>query len=322
MKIEKRSKGYRIQPTINGKRYSITFNRKPTQIEIADEIRKIKDRVNGRVTFCEASEAYINARMNTCSPSTIKEYLGTLERLTEAFKEKSIDEITQNDVQKEINFLAATRSPKTVRNYHGFISAVLAEFRPQFVLKTKLPMNIRKEPYVPSKEDIDAILEVARDTQYEVPILLGLCSLRRGEICALDMSDIDFENHIVHITKDMVLNSSNEWVIKPPKTPTSVRDVPLPDVVIDAIKRNGLYKGHPNSITCWMRKTEEKLKIKHFSLHKTRHYFVSKAHDRNISDEIIMKAGGWSNPNVMIKNYRHAQGETQKAVNAVFEDLK
>ena len=155
---------------------------------------------------------------------------------------------------------------------------------------------------------------------FEVPLLLACASLRRGEICALTMDDID--GNTIHITKDMVLDINKEWVIKPPKTTQSIRDVVVPDRVIEAISRNGLYKGHPNSISDWMDKAERTLGLEHFSLHKCRHYFASAAHEAGVSDADIMKAGGWKTDHVMKTVYRHSLAkDNSEATNAVFKNI-
>ena len=322
MKYEKLPSGnYRIRKMVNGKNMSLTFEKRPTLQEIQDEINRRLGLTNGKLTFQQAAESYINARSNIISPATIREYKGNLKRIDDRFKSKYIDDITANDIQTEINRFAEKLAPKTVRNYHGFISSILAEFRPEFIVRTHLPMNVKKEPYVPSDEDVKAILNEAKGTQYEIPILLGCCSMRRGEICALTEEDIDFENRIIRVNKDMVLDENKQWVIKIPKTTYSIRDIQVPSEVIEAIKVNGLYKGHPNSISDWMGKVEKKLGIPHFSLHKTRHFFVSVAHNKGISDANIMAAGGWSTPNVMIKHYRHADNESGKVTTTVMEDL-
>ena len=50
--------------------------------------------------------------------------------LSKKLMEKNLRDITALDVQSEINHLAKEHSPKTVRNCHGFISAVLEVFYP------------------------------------------------------------------------------------------------------------------------------------------------------------------------------------------------
>lgn len=323
MKIEKLPSGsYRIQKQINKKKHSITFDHRPTQKEIQEEIARRTRSANGKMTFYDAAMSYIDARSNTLSPSTIKEYKGNLKRLSDTFTSLIVDNISQNDVQREINTKAKTLAPKTVRNYHGFIASILAEFRPDMSLHTHLPMKEKKEPYIPTKEEIRTLLQYAKGTNFEVPILLGCASLRRGEICALTMDDIDFDNNIIHVTKDMVLNENKEWIIKPPKTTSSIRDIVVPDQVIDAIKTNGLYKGHPGNITDWMDRTEKTLGLNHFSLHKCRHFFASVAHEAGISDADIMKAGGWKTDYVMKAVYRHSMAQDNSAAtSAVFNNL-
>lgn len=322
MKIEKLPSGsYRVRKTIKGKTITLTFKKKPTQLEVMEELNRKLGLNNGKLTFYQAAQSYIQARTNTLSPGTVREYKGMLKRLSEKFCDKYIDDITSLDVQMLTNELSSRLSPKTVKNYHGFVASVLGEFRPELVLHNNLPMNVRKEPYIPTREEIKMLVDYAHDTQYEVPILLGCCSMRRGEICALTMDDIDFDNNIIHVTKDMVLNENKEWVVKPPKTLKSIRDIGVQPQVIDAIKRNGLYKGHPNSISDWMDKAEKELGLPHFSLHKTRHYFVSVAHEKGVSDADIMATGGWSTENVMIKHYRHARSNSSQVTKSVTEDL-
>jgi len=322
MKIEKLPSGsYRVQKMIKGKSYSLTFNHRPTKADIEEELNKRLGYYNGRMTFEQAAISYINTRSKTCSPSTLKGYYAVMRSISPRFLAYPIDDITGPLVQAEVNRRASEVSPKTVRNFHGFVASVLAEYRPDLQLRTRLPMRIKKEPYVPNNEDVKALLAYAKDTPYEVPILLAMCSMRRGEICALTDDDVDLENGIVHVTKDMVQDADNNWVIKPPKTPTSVRDISINPYIVDAIRRNGLYKGCPDSIYKWMQKTEKKLDIPHFSIHKLRHYFVSKAHENGISDAAIMSAGGWSNPNVMIQHYRHSMGDNKKVIDSVFDDI-
>lgn len=321
MKIEKLPSGsYRIQKQIDGKRHSLTFDHKPTKKEIEAEISKRSIAVNGRMTFRDACVSYIDARTNTLSPKTIKEYRGTARRLSEGFLRLYVDDITQNDVQREVNSMARTRSPKTVRNYHGFIASVLGEFRKDLFLRTTLPPKDNKAVYVPNSADIKALLDAAKGTEYEVPILLGCASLRRGEICALTENDI--KGNLISITKALVENDNKEWVIKKPKTNSSIRTVYVPDQVIDAINRNGLYKGHPNSITDWMTDTEKKLGLKHFSLHKCRHYFASEAHAQGVPDADILKIGGWKTDYVMKSIYRHSlQDDSSVATVSVFNQI-
>jgi len=58
--------------------------------------------------------------------------------------------------------------------------------------------------------------------------------LRQGEVLALNWEDIDFDNRVIHITKSREV-LSNTPSIKKPKTKAGYRDVPIPDILYDAL---------------------------------------------------------------------------------------
>ncbi len=309
MKIEKLPSGsYRIRKMYKGKTYQIVTDYKPTQKEaikmMAEELDKIKAK-RKRMTFQDAAEEYIESKKNVLSPSTVRGYVGIIGILSDVFLGKTIEDIEQIDIQKEVNRIANGRSPKTVRNCHGFISAVLGTFCPNLKINTTLPQKVKNEPYIPSDEDVRKVLECASGTEYEIPLILACYGMRRSEICALVMEDI--EGDIVRINKAMVQNENKEWIIKTTKTTSSTRKVVIPVWLADKIRERGyVYKGHPNCITKFLYDTEKKLGIEKFSMHKLRHYFASRMSAMHIPDEDIMKMGGWQTDSVMKSVYRHA----------------
>ena len=315
MKIEKLPSGsYRIRKTYRGKTYAVVFDHKPTQKEamqaMAAELDKIKEK-HKSMTFQTAAEEYIESKRNVLSPTTIRGYNSTLRTISENFQKNTVHDITAIDIQTEINRLAKEHSPKTVRNYHGFISAVLGTFCPNLKISTTLPQKIKNEPYIPSDEDVRRILEHAKGTEYEIPLVLACYGLRRSEICALKPEDI-MEN-IVYINKAKVLNEKREWVEKSTKTTSSTREVIIPMKIADKIRDNGyVYKGHPNSITRYLEALEDSLGIPRFPMHKLRHYFASKMSAMNIPEANIMKMGGWETDYVMKNVYRHAMEDKNR----------
>lgn len=66
----------------------------------------------------------------------------------------------------------------------------------------------------------------------ELPILLAAFGpMRRGEICALDSTDIS--GNIVHVSKNMVRTEDNAWIIKSPKSYAGDRYIDFPDFVAE-----------------------------------------------------------------------------------------
>ena len=316
MKLEKLPSGsYRVRKTYKGITYTVVFDHKPTQKEVTQALAAEMDKEpvkKTRLNFETAAKQYIQSKSNILSPATEREYLGTLDRISDNFKDMLISDITQNDIQLEINGFAKKLSPKTVRNYHGFISAVMGVYRPNMKLSTTLPQKRKLKPYIPSDNDVKIIMQQSAGTMFEIPIALGCYGLRRSEICALDINT-DLEGNTLHIDKAMVMNKNKEWVIKYTKTTESTRDVVISSDLAEKIRKQGfVYRGHPNSISDYMGRLEARHSIKHFPLHKLRHYFASKMSTLKIPEVDILAMGGWETDYVMKTIYRHAMEENKK----------
>lgn len=333
MKIEKLPSGsYRIRKMYKGQMYTVTFDAKPTQKEamlaMAAELEKVQEK-HQTMSFQTAGAEYIAAKRNVLSPTTIRGYGSAMRTISKEFLQKNIYDITALDIQAEVNRLTESRSPKTVRNHHGFISAVMGTFRPSLKVCTTLPQKIRNDPYIPTDEEVQRILAHAEGSEYEIPLVLACYGLRRSEICALTPEDIDGD--VVRICKAKVLNENEEWVTKTTKTTASTRDIVIPPEIADKIRQRGyIYKGHPNCITNYLKKTEDMLGIPRFPLHKLRHYFASKMSAMNVPEEDIMRFGGWETDHVMKGVYRHAMGDenlkrqreaSERLRNAIFKNL-
>lgn len=314
MKIEKRPSGsYRIRKQVDGKQVSLTFDHKPTQSEVIDALSKHAREIPTVGSFLSCANSYIDSKSNVTSPSTIRGYKAVLKGLPDSFVCLELSKINQIDVQKMINDYSVDHKPKSVRNAHGFVSAVLRQYRPDMVLSTTLPQRIENRGYIPSENDIKQILEISEGSKYHVPIQLGIMSLRRSEICALELSDI--KGNTLSVTKALVQNENDEWVIKQTKTTAGTREIFIPDNLVAEISENGkIFDGYPNSLNRQLHKYQDKLGIPRFRFHDLRHFFATYAHSQGISDADIMATGGWKSDYTMKSVYRHEmkQKEAQK----------
>lgn len=326
MKIEKRgADSYRVRKMYKGKMYTVSFDHKPTQKEaltaMTDELNKVRS-AHTQMTFQRAAENYVDMKRNVLSPRTIKEYSENVNRFPEWFRKLPVSSITQIEVNRLINEISVGRSPKTVRNYHGFLTAVLGTFNPNLRISTTLPQKVKSEPYTPSQEDVRKILEAVKDTPYEVPITLACYGMRRSEICALQPEDVDGD--VVRISKALVLDEKREWVIKTTKTTESTRSIVIPESLAGKIQAQGyVYKGHPGCITKHLERVEDRLGIPRFPLHKLRHYFASEMSALGVPEADILKMGGWETDHVMKSVYRHSMMEKEeKAKREAAEKLR
>lgn len=312
MTIEKHGKSYRIRQMQDGKLYVVKLDHRPTN---AEAVRLMAEMLNTPsnspdMAFYDAGVNYIASRENVLSPATIRAYNGILKALPEPFQKKRIFAISHGDIQGVINMVAKDHTPKTVRNYSGFISAVL-NYHGIRLDSPRLPQNVKSEQYIPSENDLRAIFEHLKGTKYEVPIMLAAMGLRRSEICALELSDI--EGTLCHINKALV-EGPDGFTVKGTKTTDSTRTVVLPEYLVSRITEQGyIFDGFPSTIGQALRRVQKELGIPAFSLHKLRHFFASYLHEKGLSDANIQEMGGWKTDAVMKTVYRHAmEKETAK----------
>ena len=321
MKVEKTASGkYRVRKQINKQAIYILFDHKPTQTEVIRALAERSEEINTRGSFQSRAEEYIKLRSDVISPSTIPGYESMLNNLPTWFTKKDIGHITQEDLQRLVNEHSMDHSPKTVHNVHGFVSSVLRQFRPDMVIRTTLPQNVENEAYTPSYEDVKKILDASKDdVKYHIPFQLALMGLRRSEICALTIDDI--EDNTLTINKAKVKNSSGEYVIKTTKTKESTRKVYIPDFLVDEIRENGsIFEGYPNTILVALNRYQDKLGIPRFRLHDCRHFFASYAHSKGVSDADIMASGGWKTDHTMKRVYRHDM-QAKEAQKKIYDSI-
>ena len=321
MKIEKLPSGsYRVRKQINKKTITLMFDRKPSQSEVIRLLAEKAESVPTKGSFESRAKEYIHLRDDVISPSTVPGYESMLRNLPEWFRMKDISYITQADIQRLISGHSANHAPKTVHNVHGFISAVLRQFRPDMSIHTTLPQTAEYEAYMPTYEDVKAILDASKsDAKYHIPFQLALMGLRRSEICALEPSDI--EDNILTINKAKVKDRNGKWIIKTTKTKESARKIYIPEFLVREIMENGeVFNGYPNTILVALNRYQDKLGIPRFRLHDCRHFFASYAHEQGISDADIIASGGWKTDHTMKRVYRHemkAKEAQQKIYNSI-----
>lgn len=120
--------------------------------------------------------------------------------------------------------------------------------------------------------------------------------VRKGELCGLDWSDIDFENKTVYIRRQYEAVSKKGLILKEPKTPSSIRKFEISDMLIGIlreykewyeIKRNEMgvkWQGqdnvlvarngkrlHPTTVRNWLDEALELAELPHCSVHSLRH---------------------------------------------------
>ena len=315
-KNELPSGNYRVQvydyTDVDGKKHYKSFtapSKRLAQLAAAEWKEKKGDHKTKpeNMTVYEAIKRYMEVKKGVLSPSTMRGYKSLHEQY---FKGNlgltQLPDLNNTAIQIWVSNLSARLTPKTVRNAYGLLSAALEMFAPEFRLKVTLPARQKPELYCPSDEDVKRLLQHIQGKELEIAVLLAAFGpLRRGEICALDSSDI--VGNTITVSKNMVMNSDKEWVIKQPKTYKSYRTIEMPDFVIqkmDGIKGR-IIKANPDAISNRFRRALKFSNLPAFRFHDLRHYSASIMHAIGVPDQYIMQRGGWSSDGIMKSVYRN-----------------
>ena len=277
------------------------------------------------MTLYEAVGRYIDLKRAVLSPSTLTGYTAIQKTYFSGdFGKHMLSSLTNIVVQTWVSDLSVIRSPKTVRNAYGLLSATLDVFMPDLHLKSTLPAKKRPELYCPSDDDVKKLLEHIKGTDLEIAVMLAAFGpLRRGEICALTSDDI--HGNTITVSESMVQEPDNQWYIKQPKTYGSYREIDFPDFVIDRIKDiNGkIVNATPSRISGLFIKAITETDVPRFRFHDLRHYAASIMHAIGVPDQYILKRGGWISDNVMKSVYRNAiDSETVKQNKKINDHFK
>lgn len=299
----------------SGKRIWKSFtgpNKKRVEAEAA--AFAVGNRTDAGSTVSKAVTRYINGRRATLSPSTIAGYVSINRRLEDQFPwlmAMPVHAVDTDDLQRMVDELSGRCSPKTVNNVWLLLSAALDKAG-AVVKPPNMPRKRRADLHIPDEATVKRVIDAAAGTDLEIPILLAAFGpLRRGEICALTLDDID--GNVIHVSKDMVMDADGRWIVKPPKTYTSDRRIVMPSEVIELIRARGeIYPGTPNLLTRQFERLLKANDIDPFRFHDLRHFCCSYLHAMNVPDVYIMQRSGHATSDILRQIYTHTLQDQSK----------
>ena len=303
------SGSYRVQVQIDGKRYSITDD---TPKAVRERVKALYGGVlvekRTPLSVGAAYDKYIESKDGILSPSTVLGYKRLRKNVFQSLMPKNLSMLTQEDVQREVNReYKRGLSPKSIRNAHGLLSAVLRSYRPEFVLHTTLPQKAPYDVRIPSEEEMQTIMREARGTKFELPILLACwLGLRMSEILGLKFTDIN--NGMLHVQRAIVDGedgptqkgtktfSGDRWIRLPENISRLIEVQPKGEYVI-TMSHAVIYKGFVQ--IC------HKAGVEPCRFHDLRHFAASEAHYLGVPDKYQMERMGHKTDNMLKTVYQH-----------------
>ena len=111
------------------------------------------------------------------------------------------------------------------------------------LLKSPVPNSLRvggiptKEKTALTPEQSQRLLDAVKGTRAYLFCLTALhTGMRRGEICGLMWSDIDFQKNVIHVRHNAIVKDGATTVSEDLKTMSAARDIPIPPILLSALQ--------------------------------------------------------------------------------------
>lgn len=165
----------------------------------------------------------------------------------------------------------------------------------------------------------------------------AVTGMRLGELCALKWSDIDLEKRIITVSKTMqrIKNTSGKTatkiVVTPPKSKTSAREIPVPDVLYSYLKAmhcdNDCYVLTGKKIFAEPRTTQYRFKsilkktgLPQVNFHALRHIFATRCVAVGVDVKTLSEILGHSSVELTLNRYVHSSIERKRKCMKLFSD--
>lgn len=305
--------------------------------------------LDNKINFKKVAELWIKKKETSTKDSTYIHYYNLLKNHIEP---KLGDEIIEDITLLKLEEMIITFSTEGRLDYNGGLSQktvcditiiVKAILRYAETLGYNLSCNLSsfavKQPYrefkVLSRKEQSAINKflMSQTGFTELGVLIALYTgLRIGELCALNIDDFDLGMKKLTINKTMQrlqhkqgdFSSKTHITISSPKSKSSIREIPVPDFIIERIRSAEYPKGayiltgtsdkfiEPRTMENRFNKIMQNLSIENVSFHTLRHTFATRCVEVGVDIKTLSETLGHSNVNITLNRYVHSSFEMKQ----------
>lgn len=344
--------GKKVSETVQGTRKDAQKRLKELLVEVANgfHIDKSKE------TLRQYLEHWLEVKSREVAERTIFGYAEKLRSYVwDTLGPKPLQSLNMNDIEKLYHDLQSepkNLSGTTVNSLHVILNQAFKRAVREGLLTrnpaeyVKAPTKSRPNNKIWELATALEFLEITKDTRYGDIYRLAIhTGMRRGELCGLQWSSIDWDKGYIQIEQTRQY-FNGKHVIGPPKTYRSERPIAVPEATLDllrSIKGKEILKReeagdlwhetgyvftsqdgslpNPDEITRDFKDTvrEHNLPLaEDMHLHKLRHQFASFALSSDISPKIVQETLGHSTIAITLDIYAHVmKPQQQEATKAV-----
>lgn len=308
---------------------------KLTEAKISNQQRYDKPLENTEVCLSIIASQWLNNIKDNRKPSTYAKYRSIynkylydlsnepLKNINAEYIDKSIfvkQHIESFSLRKSIIIVINQIIKYNNSNYHNSIEPIL------FQNITK-----RKKLKIFSKSEQLRLIKYLNENPnpYTSGILICIFTgLRLGEICSLKWRDIDFDTKILHVNSTVqrlpVEGMESKTILYEgvPKSDCSIRDIPLPETIINiinSIPKAGIYiiagnrpadpRTYEKKLTSYLSKTD----IEYKNFHTLRHTFATNCIESGMDAKSLSEILGHSDVHTTLNRYVHPTLEAKRS---------
>ena len=242
------------------------------------------------------------------------------------------------DLQRLLNSMAKNGSSRSQLKKIKMLSCAVLNLAEENGIIAKNVFKHAKLPEVEQKirqpltdEQKTLILQYWSGHRMGIPALIMLlCGLRRGEILALQWSDVDLTNKQIIIDKAVAFENNSHAIIKKPKTAAGKRVVEIPEILVSILRqcpKPSIYvcpsaKGVIMSYTAFVRAWKSYMlylshcdngqNIQPFTPHQLRHTYATMLYSAGVDVLTAQKLMGHSDIKITMGIYTHLAEEKRK----------
>lgn len=337
--------------TIDGKRYSVYA---PNTKELAEKEQELRNTIkegrykkNNSVTLDKYFSEWIERKEKTTKGNTLNVYSNYYKKhISETLGKKKIKDIERREVQLLQNKLSTDLSPTTTNTIIKVLRAVLSDAVKDDIITKNPTSNIKAIKEVTKAtesyhraltlQEQELFMTALKSNYYYHYIALMLASgMRCGEVGALQWSDIDYKNNVIHVTKTITRNIDRKLIIgDTPKTDAGQRDIPLNNTIKQILKEhkqksnvlpfttniiftttrgcimdNGIINRTIKNTLAEIEKNEG-VKIEHFTSHALRDTFATRYMEQGGTIQRLQKILGHESITMTMDLYAHVLPNT------------
>lgn len=325
--------------TIEGKRVSF-YGQTDKEVEQKYENylkAKPKERKPKVRTFDKVAEDWWERKYEEISPNSVTQFRSYVKELSAEFKGIPVDEMTPGDIVAYLRRLAAQGyAQKSIGNKKSIIKSILDDALIEGEIKSNPCVNL---PFVKGKPEVKrtaasdddiAKIEAAKEDS-NIARMMYFClytGCRRGEAAALQWKHVNLEAKTAHICQTLAYETSAPIIKESPKTYAGIRDVFLPDNVIDNLPKynnpntyvfspKGLPRAHAFQYA--IDKYRQKYGIK-CTPHQLRHSYATMLHSAGVDAKDAQVLLGHASVTITQDIYTELESKHREAVTSVIQD--